>query len=587
MRPAPWLALLFLLIVLTLAAAGGALIVRGTGRADALDAVPADVPLALQSSDPSRLARSLGRTPLSPEAQDPERSTRVLADGLAAMFQTAGVALPASAVGLLERSEDDTVLAIAREGSGGRQALLLVARVGRSAPADHAALRRSFLPEMPEGAVWSERRHRAHTFSALRGPADASPLCLTASRGLLLVSTSGALMRRALDTLDGRSRSLRRDSAAREARERLPRRADLYVHLSGDAVREWMERHEAEFAGLTRLSHLAGVTALRHAALSVQVRQGFFHERLFLALAPRGRGLPGALFEGPPRAEPRHVPDDARFAARVALSPADPSGAWRALPQTLLSSRASSPQDAFAGRLTGLEDFLDIDLGRELFGALGRDLRLAWGHAAPLPRTARGPFWQDPWQITLALRNPDAARRVLRRTDGLARALGSRRADGPDGAAVVWYELPALAPLTPAYRLQGRFLHLASSPRWLSAADAAEGDRAAVPPGAARGLPGKAHLQFHISSRRLADILPALRNGPSWSAPWRDAVREMAAGNPPLAAGAARMDASGLLLQWVSPVSAPVLVLLGLTGDNGENPEEANPPVFAQEDPLY
>jgi hypothetical protein len=319
----------------------------------------------------------------------------------------------------------------------------------------------------------------------------------------------------------------------------------------------------------------------------MQVRQGMFHERLFLALAPQGRGIPGAIFDGPPRAEPRHVPSDPRFAARVALALGDPSRAWDALPRSLLTDGTTDSGGAPGEMIAGIEEFLNIDLGRELFGAVGRQLRFGWGHASPLPRQAAGPLWRDPWALSVGLRNPDAARLVLRRADGLARALGSHRIGAGSSAGVVWYDIPSLAPLAPAYRLQGRFLHIASSPAWLpGAGEAPQEGPAGLAPQAARLLPPKAHVQFHLSSQFLADAIPVRRSGRPWGDSWRAALRQIAGGNAPPAAGAGQMDSSGLLLQWVSPVSAPVLAWLALDGE--EDPDGADQATaVAPEDPLY
>src|SRR5688572_7777790 len=214
MRPAIWIPVL--LIAALAAAAAGVLLLPDSRGNSPLDAFPDDM----------RLARALDRTRLTLAGADPGRGADIFLEGIAEIFHMAGAGFVSPAP-LLQQATGAVAIGVVPSGPSGRTELLMAIRTAHGADQDPAGLRRA----MASGGVWSDRRHREHVYSVLRAEGEAAPVCVTRARGLLLVSTSGQLMRRALDALDGRSRSLRRDPAARVALQRLPRRADLYLHL--------------------------------------------------------------------------------------------------------------------------------------------------------------------------------------------------------------------------------------------------------------------------------------------------------------------------------------------------------------------
>jgi hypothetical protein len=374
---------------------------------------------------------------------------------------------------------------------------------------------------------------------------------------------------------------LSRDPAYRAARGALPSRAALYVHLPGHELRGRIRGVSADRPALERALSLAGLDSVRHAALALRMRDGQFDERLFLVLAPRRRGLLAPLLSGPPRAEPGKLPADPRFALQAVWSHGD--AVRDALTAALQEDGASA--GALGIRLSAIEDFLDLDLARDVLGAIGRDVRVWIGDANPYPRSAEGSLTGGlRWALSISLSRPETFRRILARLDGLARIFSLRRTESDAGGEITWFEIAALSPVTPSYQIDGRVVRLASSPDLLRTEGAAGSRPAPVP----RSLPDRAHLYFRVSTRWLFDRAPG--QGMATRDP-AGAADEPRAGGPPgaeFATGSARLEASGLLLQWVSPASGSDLALRWLL-----DPPEGPPASWRDldptpiEDPLY
>ncbi|HKY33069.1 MAG TPA: hypothetical protein VJV23_11070, partial [Candidatus Polarisedimenticolia bacterium] len=142
---------------------------------------------------------------------------------------------------------------------------------------------------------------------------------------------------------------------------------------------------------------------------------------------------------------------------------------------------------------------------------------------------------------------------LLQRADGLARAAGALRRDNPGRGPVSSWEHPLLAPMAPAWTLQGRVLWMAS------ARDLLPGG-AGVPAGESGSArrPGEdeaagAQLLFEAQGGRLAEALSALLP------PEAGTLERWAAGcsgsADPVSVGTLRMEREGLHATWSSCVS--------------------------------
>ncbi|MGH9867576.1 MAG: hypothetical protein ACREAA_05355 [Candidatus Polarisedimenticolia bacterium] len=582
MRPATLLSVLLIVLVL-LAAAGGALLMRGTGSAEPLEALPADASIVIHTRSLPRLIESLGSSRLSEGSGDDDGRWEMLAEALQPLLGMERLSASLTPDVMAWWLGGDVALAQVPGRTDEPPAFVLVSSApGSSERAAREAMRLlGSAGGEPEG--WVPRTHRGVPYSLLRVGEGSGTVCVTAARGIVLITTSARAMRRVLDALDGRERSVARDPDWLIARNNLPRRADLYVHVSEKTLRAWLRAH-AEDPSFTRLAALAGAGAARHAALALRIREGLFQESLFVVLSPEKRGLPGALFKGRPRAEAGAVPRDPRFTVNASIAWEDPSGAWREVPRTLAAENEKQLQD-LEGRLGGLEDFLGLELQGDLLGSLGRDLRISVDAAGPFPRVAAPHSFRNlHWRATMELRRPDPIRRMLKRVDGLARVFATREAEGRDDRAITWYRIPALAPMTPAYRLTRRTLDMASSPELL-ASPPATGPSAR---GSLRNLPERAHLFFRISTRYLAELGIGWNGRPlrQWPAP---ALLSLAEDEDlPLTVGAGRMETSGFLLEWVSPVSMPGIAWAAWRQHGAAPVEpERSPAATDIEDPLY
>jgi len=583
MRPATLVPVLLIGFVL-LAAAGGALLLRGAGSADLLGALPADASIVVHARNLPRLVEALGRSRLAENPADDDSRWEQVAEILQPLLGLEGVSAALAPESMARLLAGEVVFA-QMPGRSGESPAFVLAATG-PAGGERAAEKASRLLGSADGEPtgWIPRTHRGRPYSLLRVREGAGTVCVSGARGMVLIATSARTMRRVLDTLEGRGRSVARDQDWLVARDHLPRRADLYVHVSGSALRAWIEAR-ADGSAFSRAAALAGAGAARHAALSVRIREGLFHESLFVVLSPEGRGLPGALFDGPPRAEAGAVPRDPRFAVNASIAWEDPGEAWGDLPGAVSAKDERLFTDLQA-RLEGLEEFLGLELQRDLLRSLGREMRISLETASPFPRGAAPHALRNlRWRASVQLRRADPVRRVLRRVDGLARAFATREAHGRGEETVTWYRIPALAPMAPSYRLTRRTLHAASSPDLLGAPPARAPTSSQ---GMFKHLPERAHIFFQASAGRLAEMGigehgPAPRTWPA------SALLSLAQSEAlPPTVGAGRMEASGFLLQWISPASAPAIAWGAWDGWKAppEGPETP-PAATVVEDPLY
>ncbi|HKY34000.1 MAG TPA: hypothetical protein VJV23_15825, partial [Candidatus Polarisedimenticolia bacterium] len=382
MRP-PLLLPLLLAAFLILLALGGFLLLKGAGQAEPIDALPSGTGIAVEADDLPRLWRALDRARGGP-GRDGEGWWELLARSATAALARRGVPLeaPAEAMEALLEGAAAFGLVPPERGEEGPADLVLAGRPPRAASRTLAEARRTVEGLLP-GGLWSERTHRGHRYGIVRPSGSSRPICLAAARGLVLVTTSGSAMRRVIDVLEARAGGLSASPAFRQAAGRISRRAPLRLYASGAWVRG--AARPARGAGAA-WGRMAGLASVRFAALSLVPRPSGFRERLFVSLDDEGRGLSAALSGAPAAVRRAAQPGPAEpFPFRVTLSVSTLRDLYRALPS--IASRAGAPGD-LGEKLAGLERFLDLDVERDLLGALGGDLEIWFGGGPALPRGA-------------------------------------------------------------------------------------------------------------------------------------------------------------------------------------------------------
>ncbi len=576
-------------IVLLAAALALAFLLRGAALRDPDEALPRDTQLVLRAPDVPRLARDLARAGLGMDAGG--SGWGLLADLVERMLQRRRVSLSLGPADLERVLRSEAVVALAPTGEADRADLALIVKAGLASERVVEAVR-SLLDTSGEPAVWGSREHRGRTIATRRVAGGAGSICVAGLKGVALLTTSGALMRRIIDTLDGRIEPLRSDPAYRAVRQRLDQRADLLIYASGGWLRPTIDlvvRGGEDRGPFTKVQGLLGLDSVRGAGLAVHMRRGLFEERLFIAMAPGGRGLLGEVFAAEPRAAraPRVLSPDSPYYAAFTVARLDT--VYKKLPD-ILAGPEPAARKAIRDRLSGMEAFLGLDLKRDLFAALGGEIAVSFGAPSPYPRTAGGLALRDtPMAISISLKDPAAISKILTRIDGFARAAAAYHALTLGGQAMTVYAFDALAPLTPAYRLRGDQLVAATSPEMLLSALSAASRRAPASVQRDLGrllnmLPGKAHLVFCGDTGRLIDLLPT---GIGAGGPVAPALPEtlpqrlkvLAAQGPlPPTAAAFRMGKAGLLVEWIAPVSPSLLGYLIMDGLRREGIPDTEPP---------
>lgn len=556
---------------------GAFLLVRGIGQRPPLDALPADARLLVEIPDPSKLAAALARTRLGDGGDAGIDLAAQLVE--AALLRSGIIVSPThDEIDRLLASEIRLAL-VPGSGRGGEQAPALIVRLGHGSGTVLAAAVRKLEASGGSDLVWGTREHAGSKYLVIRSGTGARPLFVAGTRGLLLATSSGSVMRRLLDTLDGRIEPLRSSPILRGMTERLGPGGLLRIYAPGlrfDArlLSRIVTGVDADGGGpsptasVKRLTELLGASSVRGAAASVQMHHGMFHERLLLAMAPDGRGLPGRLFSEPPRtlSGASVLPD--RFPFYLDLSIARPKEVYEHLPE-LLSDVSGLPRAEIRSRLDGFKQFLAIDLDEDLFSAIGTEVAIGFGQHSRFPRMARSRRLQNtPAVASLSLSRPAAIRALLDRLDGLARVSGVYETGG-DGD-IVSYGYDWLAPMRPAYRLmRGRLLVATSSDLLSSVLPESDPRRTLLDrPGAARllaRLPERSHLIVWADTARLIDLAgPGLlsRDGVLLPLPSALASRLTEAGAdpdlPPTTA-AGQLFPEGFLLEVISPVSPTLL----------------------------
>ncbi|HET6372332.1 MAG TPA: hypothetical protein VFG76_03435 [Candidatus Polarisedimenticolia bacterium] len=566
------LALLALIVVLAVAVA---ILLHGEGIKRPVESLPGDTQLIVQAPDVPRLMRDLSRR--VSRSGSPESGWNLLADIAEEALRASRVSLSPSSADLTRLLPGEAVLAFIPGGRSQAPEPVLVVEVGSGS--DRAAsLARGYTASLPEGlqGTWTSRSHRGREYAVWRSSHEDAPVCLTGLRGLLLVTTSGSLMRRMLDTLDGREDSLASDPVFKTVMRRLDHSGDFIAYAAADWLRPRIEGFLAAHPLRRRVNTAdwLGSASVRGAGLEIRVAPSRFEDRLFVAMTPGDRGLLGDLFANEPATvrPSSHVPAELPF--YLSLSVSDPGAVYHKLPGMLGGASCGGARD-LRQRLDGLEQMLALDLEKDVFGALGGEFRIGFGAAGPVQQMSLNPAALMASAVAdISVRDRGKIAEILRRTDGLARLVGALRVEHQDRDGITHYEIPALAPMRPAYRLAKDHLLLGTDPALLERPHASEGEihsyanREEIA-ALLKKLPGRAHLFFCTETTRLIE---SLLGAPQEIAPSRGIPEilteylEQTEGDD-LAAPSGmvlRMGASGLLVETVSPFSPSLLAYLAM-----------------------
>ena len=553
----PLLAAILALSVVLAAAIAGFLLIRGVGQSSPLDCLPQETRLFFRAPDPTRLWRAVGRTSLG----DPSSPARdFLGDLMARHLESHGLSQIPVATGNREWMAGESVLAlIESEGSAGIEPALIVAtrHTGGQTLDQVRTLLTSAAPD-PASAVPTPRRHRAREYLELRAVPTSPPVFLAAHKGVVILSSDGATMRRILETIDGKAEPLRSSPAYRAVMDTTARRADLSAYFSGAWLRQAIEARLGAGAG-RRTARALGLRAVRSAGVAVNIRGQLFHETLRVSLEPGSSSLVAQLFDEAPRA-PRPLKHlTPGFPYYMALSTSNLNAAYRTLPD-LLAGASDPERTAIRERIRGAEEFMELDLGRDLFGAIGGEMAIGFGSASVYPRGASNrALYNTPGMASLSLRDRGAVTRIMGRIDGLARALDGYQTSLHGDQEMTSYEFTTLAPMRPSYVFKGRYLIAATSPDLFKTP-------AQVPQEVARCLdllPRKIHLLLVADTSRLMDRVASPLSPEVWvmiPEPLRSRLAGLALRrdlHPTAAAG--RLKGGVMTVESVSPASAALL----------------------------
>jgi len=581
----PLLAGILLVSIILAGVLGAFFLLRGVGATAPIDSLPADTSFLVRVGNPATLWRDLAR--LRSASADDE-VMHALAQELTRRLAERGLPVPPPTADLLRVFDREVILAVVPGEPNAPAGLALVADLGLAGPEAEQRMRRivqsSFPSESP--SIWIARVHHGRDYLTLRPAGGGGGVSVAGLKGLGLVATNGATLRRLLDTIDGRAGPLRSSSAYRATRDRLGRRAGVLAWASGPWI---VDRLEGSFtsARTRRALRLMGMGSVRGVGVEIDLERptpgvpGMFRERQFVAMRDERRGVTEQLLSGPARKPhlSRLVPAGLPFHLVLSCSGLDVLSAR--LPE-IVSSATGADRAELRSRIAGAQEFMAMDLGSGLLAAMGDELVVGFGRASPYPRGPEETSALDmPVVGAIGVRNRASVSRVMTRLDGLARALSAYESIVRDGQAMTAYRLDALAPLTPAYRLGGGSLVAASSPELLATAlNAAQrhGSQADQPEAERllERLPDRSHALLVADTARLAAPVAARALLPA-------ALRFLVQppGGFPLTAATARMTSTGLQLDWISPLSPSLLLGLYLTS---EEPSGAGVPEGAATD---
>ncbi|HZI94000.1 MAG TPA: hypothetical protein VFE84_07130 [Patescibacteria group bacterium] len=586
----PLLAAILLTGLVTALALGLALSLRNHASIQPMDCLPRDTTLLLLAPEPPRLfgelSRASGTWGGTPDGAD------MLGDFFTRELQLHGIPAVASAREISRLAGGETLIATVPDGVEDRAGTVMIfdlRQPGATMPAIIHQITRQALGAQGDEA-WSTRSYHEHDYETFHLQGKQGGISAAQMKGLGIVTTSGALMRRILDTADGRAGSLRSDPAYHLTRDHLGKHGSLFAYASGSWIAAAMNRH-VKPGPMHHALKLLGLDAVTGAGLALEVRKQLFHERLFVALRGDRRGLTGEMFDTVARTPRTSTLIPAGFPFYLSVSFSGLDTVYRKLPE-ILATATGEDRKVMRDRLEGLEQFMAMDVDRELFGALGNDLWIGFGGASRYPRSASNrTLLNTPAVAAISLNNPPAITRALGRFDGLARAMGAYHRSLRGGQPVTSYEFTQIAPLSPAYRIVGGHLVAATSAALLE--QAMEAGRAhssvADQPGLSsllEQLPDRAHLFFFADTARLADLLRVSRQsmdpfGPPLGPPEADrADRTISVDRLPASAAAARLTTAGLTVEWISPLSPSLLLsswLLSAVEDESGTVDETAP----------
>lgn len=382
----PILAAILLVSLILAFVIGMVFVLRSAGSSAPIDSLPRDTSFLVRAIDPPKLWRDLSRTRLTQRAGDETLDwlARLVSDAL----ERRGLPLGISSSGIAQAMRLESLVALVPGDAEEPHGLALVVDLGTATEAVPEIARsyvRTALGARGDGA-WVLRSHHGREYLTLHLPGGPGGVSVAGLKGLGIVTTSGASLRRILDTLDGRADPLRSDPAYRTTRDHLGKRADLLAYVSGSWLRDQLEQR-LEASKEQRLLKVLGLSSVRAVGLEIDLVQDQFKERLFVAMQRENRGLMAELFKDAPRAPGGYRSVPAGFPFYLSLTYTGLDTLYRKLPE-IVSTATGEDRRTIHDRIAGFEEFMALDFGSELFAALGHDLVVGFGGASPLPRSA-------------------------------------------------------------------------------------------------------------------------------------------------------------------------------------------------------
>jgi hypothetical protein len=370
---------------------------------------------------------------------------------------------------------------------------------------------------------------------------------------MALIASSRDAMRQAIDSLMHGESSLIETPAFRSLRADLGARSDLVAYVSGEFARGFFsgDGDDGWRGALVRES------TVRAAGISIAIgKDGLFRERVRVLVPGLSTTLVGEVFGSRPAAIASAGRLPAGFPFYVGASFSHSDAVWEHLPGWLASVTGQDPARV-RGRLLGLEEFLGIDIRRDLLGVMGDELALAFD-----------PGPGKPFVLALRPSNQGAARRLLGRLDGLARAAEVYVSSTGRAGPITTYEYPRLAPMRPSYVFEGDELLIADSPEPLARVSLALGDPGSQARGDAGALTERpAHLALVADTEHAISWIRELAGGPderrsgAWLQRLRDLLPGVASPLPPLQATFV-LTREGISGEWSAPLSPVILTSL-------------------------
>jgi len=552
------LAVLLLAAILAGAVSLSFLLFRSESPGEPAAAVPASADAVLLVPSVATLLKDLAGTRMAPSAG--EGGWDLLADVLSDLLSSRGIPFDPDPARLATTLRGAAALAwLPPERPGSPRQLILAFETHQRLGGMLAYVEESILPGLAgSGAVWGRRSHRGREYGTLRFPGSEASVCLASYHRIVLVTQSGEGMRRALSALTKQEASFLSNPVFRRVRRELRERSDLIAYASGDFLRRALgPDRPGDRSPVAWLRSLDVLASVQGAGVSVTVgNRGLFRERLRLLAPGISQTLPGQVFRGRPRALETALLLPPEFPLLLGASFSDPGAVWDRLPEWLGRALGRDPR-RIRDRLDGIEQFLGVDIRKEILGAIGGEITMALG---PPPERS----------FVVAMHPSDlpAARRWLTRLDGLARAAEAYRVEDSPGGPITTYEHPRLLPFRPSYAVTDSVLLLAGSPETLrraldAAARPADADASS---GRGRALGAeRAHLIVAADSHKIVSWIRALAPegaGESAEDPWlrrlRDALRDPTEPWPPFTASL-RVIPDGLTGEIDAPIS-PVLL---------------------------